>query len=530
MSSPARQDPFDASAAVESGYHEHSAQSSRSNARWILAATIIASAMAFIDSTVVNIAIPAMQAEFNVGLERIQWVVETYALLLSALILLGGSLGDRYGRRRVFLSGTGSFAVASILCAVAPNLWTLNIARALQGVGAAMLVPSSLAIISASFPVHQRGAAIGTWTAFSALTTALGPAIGGLIVDFVSWRWIFVVNAPLAAAVWWISRRSIQESYGRSGDKIDLSGALLITSSLGCLVFGLAAWGEGAHGIRVWVPATLGAGFMVMFLWIEATSKNAMLPLRFFANRTFSVVNTMTLLIYTALAGLLYFLPFNLIQVQGWSTLAAGAAFMPFSGIMFVLARLGGALADHHGPRLPLTAGCILTGLGFLGFVYIPQVVPNYLVAISLATVIMAVGMSMVVPPLTTVAMTCVEDGFEGVASGINNAVARVAGLIGVAVFTVIALRLFTPTLDTALAASGLPTPIVQELKSQSNKLAGIELNANWTFAEKTEAKRMIGVAFMRAFEWTCYVAAALLGCAAMCAGVGLGRSTEDSR
>lgn len=494
------------------------------NAPWVLAATILASAMAFIDSTVVNIALPAMQEEFNVGIERIQWVIETYSLFLSALILLGGSLGDRFGRRRIFLIGTWSFAAASVLCAIAPNLWTLNVARCLQGIGAALLVPSSLAVISASFPPSRRGTAIGTWTAFSALTTALGPPVGGLVIEYTSWRWIFLINAPLAVLVWWITRRKIKESFGKSGERIDILGAFLITLSLGSLIYGLIAWGEGRSGLVVSGPIVFGLLIMGVFLWVEATSKDAMLPLQFFRNRTFSAVNAMTLFIYAALAGLLYFLPFNLIQVQGWSAWLAGAAFLPFSGIMFLLARQGGAMADKLGPRFPLTLGSTLTGVGFAAFGYLPNLIPNYFVAIALATLVMAVGMALVVPPLTTVAMTSVEEGFAGVASGINNAVARLANLVGVAVFTVIALRVFSPAFAHALTDSALPPEVVDRLSVQSTKLAGIELPTEWAEPTRAEAKRVIGIAFTEAFEWTCYAAAGLVWIAALCAAFGVRR------
>ncbi|MEO0813580.1 MAG: MFS transporter, partial [Myxococcota bacterium] len=465
--------------------------------------------MAFIDTTVVNIALPAMQREFDVGLDRIQWVIETYSLFLSALVLLGGSLADRFGRRRLFMLGTVSFAVASVLCAVAPDLWTLNIARSLQGIGAALLVPSSLALISASFPASHRGTAIATWTAFGAITTALGPPLGGLVVEYSSWRWIFVINAPIAVLVWWITRRSVKESFGRSSEKIDIVGALLVTASLGSIIYGLIAWGEGRSGPIVWGSIALGSAIMVAFLWVEARSPNAMLPLHFFRNRTFSAVNAMTLFIYTALAGLLYFLPFNLIQVQQWEAWKAGVAFLPFSLIMFWLARYASRMADRYGPRLPLTLGSVLTGLGFFGFGYVPHLIPDYFVAIALATLVMSVGMAMVVPPLTTVAMTSVDEAFAGTASGINNAVARLANLIGVAIFTVIALRVFDPVFAHALEQSGLATDVVDQLRAQTTKLAGIELDPEWDEAVQGQARVAINEAFSRAFEWTCYAAAA---------------------
>lgn len=493
------------------------------NGIWVLTATILASTMAFIDATVVNIALPAMQTEFGVGLDQIQWVIENYALLLSALILLGGSLGDRFGRRRVFVIGTLSFAAASVLCAIAPNLLTLNIARGLQGVGAALLVPSSLAVISASFPPSKRGAAIGTWTAFSAVTTAMGPPLGGLVIEFVSWRWIFMINAPLALVVGWITRTKIRESFGRSCERIDIAGALLVTASLGGIVYGLIAWGEGRSGPSVWGTLALGTALMGGFLTVEARSPNAMLPLQFFRNTSFSSVNAMTLLIYAALSGLLYFLPFNLIQVRGWSAPLAGAAFLPFAGIIFVLARYGGRLADTLGPRVPLTVGSIITGLGYAGFGYFPRLIPNYPSAIALATLILAVGMAIIVPPLTTVAITSVDDGFAGVASGVNNAIARLANLVGVAIFTVIALQVFTAAFDDALTQSSLPAGVADSLREQSTMLAAIEIDPAWEPATQATSREIVGEAFTYAFEVTCYFAAILVWVAAILAAVGIG-------
>ncbi len=521
MLSPERYDLDDGTAGSDNGGTATSGDAPP-NGTWVLAATILATSMAFIDTTVVNIALPAMQEEFNVGLDRIQWVIETYSLLLSALILLGGSLADRFGRRRVFLLGTVSFAIASVLCAVAPDLWTLNIARSLQGVGAALLVPSSLAVISASFPAAHRGTAIATWTAFGAMTTALGPPLGGLVVEYSSWRWIFVINAPIAVVVWWIARHKVTESHGRSSERIDLLGAVLVTASLGCIIYGLIAWSEGRSGAIVWGPTAAGGLIMLLFLWVEARSPDAMLPLHFFRNRTFSAVNAMTLFIYTALAGLLYFLPFNLIQVQGWEAWKAGVAFLPFSIIMFILARYASRIADLRGPRFPLTLGSVLTGLGFAGFGYLPTVFESYFLAIAIATLVMSVGMALVVPPLTTVAMTSVEEAFAGTASGINNAVARLANLVGVAIFTVIALRVFAPEFAAALDNAALAPEIIADLRSQSTKLAGIELGESWSDSEQSAAKALIDGAFSRAFEITCYAAALMVWLAAACAALGV--------
>src|SRR5947207_7091811 len=307
-----------------------SAPCSKIAGRWVLVATTLASSMAFIDSTVVNVALPALQANLNATIVDVQWVIEAYSLLLSALLLVGGSLGDHYGRRRVFLIGVALFAAASTWCGLAPDIHQLIIARAAQGLGAALLVPGSLAIISSSFPVNERGRAIGTWSGFSAITTAIGPVVGGWLIEHLSWRAIFFINIPIALLIMFISLCRVPESSDKESKGLDWLGAILVTFGLAALVYGLIESSRLGFGVRsVFASLFAAAVLLAFFLIIETRISNPMLPLVLFRSQTFTGANLLTFLLYGALGGSLFFLPLNLIQVQHYSATAAGAAFLP---------------------------------------------------------------------------------------------------------------------------------------------------------------------------------------------------------
>ncbi|HMF88480.1 MAG TPA: DHA2 family efflux MFS transporter permease subunit, partial [Gemmatimonadaceae bacterium] len=332
-------------------------------------ATILASSMTFIDGTVVNVALPALQAELNATITDVQWVVEAYALFLGALILVGGAMGDQLGRKRVFLFGVVSFTAASILCGVATSARLLIIARAVQGVGAAFLVPGSLAIISATFSDAERGRAIGTWSGFSAITTAIGPVVGGWLIDHVSWRAAFFLNIPLAVIVLVLSR-FIEESRDPSRTKrIDWMGALLAVIGLGGVVFGLLEWPRLGPGHPPVIGSlTLGVVCLALLVIVERRAQNPMLPLDLFRSRTFTLANVLTLLLYGALGVVFFLLPLYLIQVEHYSATAAGAALVPFAVIMFALSRWAGGLVARVGPRLPLTTGPVIAAIGVVLF------------------------------------------------------------------------------------------------------------------------------------------------------------------
>ena len=407
--------------------------------RWVLVATILASSMAFVDGTLVNVALPAIQADLHVGLAGAQWVVEAYALFLAALLLVGGALGDHYGRRRIFMLGVALFVAASVGCAASHSLEALVVARALQGVGAALLVPGSLALISASFPEAERGRAIGTWSGFSGITAAIGPVIGGFLVDRYSWSWAFLVNLPLGIAVLATAAWRVPESRDPAATgAVDAKGAALATLGLGGIVYALLE--VPARGWTAWPVLAAGAVGIVaalLFVAVERRSRAPMLSLELFSIRNFSAANLLTLLLYAALGGGLFFFPLNLIQVQGYSATAAGAALTPFVLIMFVLSSWAGRLVDRVGSKLPLVVGPAIAACGFVLFA-LPGSGGSYWTTFFPAVVVLGFGMTVTVAPLTTTVMNSVGPDRAGVASGVNNAVSRTAALLAIAVFGVV--------------------------------------------------------------------------------------------
>jgi EmrB/QacA subfamily drug resistance transporter len=495
-----------------------------SQKRGVLIAAILGSSMAFIDGTVVNVALPAIQADLHATAFQAQWVVESYALFLAALLLVGGALGDHYGRRRVFAAGVALFALASLGCALAQDVHQLIAARGVQGIGGALLVPGSLALISAAFPEKERGAAIGTWSGASGITAAIGPLAGGWLVDHYSWIWAFLVNLPLAALILWVVWRRVPESRGGAASAgLDIGGASLATLGLGGIVYAfIEAPTQGWHAAPVWLAMVLGIAASVAFVAWEMRAKTPMLPLHLFRIRDFAGANLLTLALYAALGGGLFFLPLTLIQVQHYSATAAGAALLPFILIMFAFSRAAGKLVDRFGARLPLVVGPLVAGLGFALFM-LPSAGTGYWLGYFPAVVVLGIGMTITVAPLTTTVMNAVGAELAGVASGVNNAVSRAASVLAVAVFGLVMAWAFNASLDAALAAMNAPADVLTFLAGQRSKLAGAQLPPGVDGSMAAALRAAIDSAFVSGFRWIMGVSAVLALASALAAWLVIG-------
>lgn len=399
-----------------------------------LATTILASSLAFIDGSVVNVALPAIEESYGASAAELQWAVNAYLLPLSALLLLGGAAGDRYGRRRLLIGGTGLFAAASLACALAPSLPLLLAARVAQGIGAALLMPNSLAILGNAFDGEHRGQAIGTWAAAGAIAGAIGPPLGGLLVDTVGWRSIFLLNLPVAAAAIFLAIRYVDESREADGAALDWTGGLLATAGLGALSWGLTLW-SSPTGLTALSGGAVGAGVALLLVFVaaeRALGERAMMPVALFGSASFAGLTLLTLLLYGALGALFVLLPYALIETAGYTALQAGSALLPFSLVIGVTSRPLGRIAMRIGPRLPLTIGPIVVAAGFALLTRIGAEA-DFWTDVLPAMAVISLGMAGVVAPLTTAVLASVDERHTGTASGFNSAMARTGGLIATA-------------------------------------------------------------------------------------------------
>lgn len=498
---------------------------------WILAATILGSSMAYIDGTVVNVALPVLQKDFGARIDQVQWVVEAYTLLVASLVLVGGTLGDRYGRRRIYALGIAIYAIASLWCGLAPDIGQLVAARALQGIGGALLVPGSLAIITAFFPESERGRAIGTWSGLSAVSTAIGPLLGGWLVDNISWRGVFFINIPIAAVILLILFRHVPESSDDTAPRqLDWAGAVLVATGLGALVFGLIEANRLTFSHPL-IPSALAAGALLLgaFIIVERRSPAPMLPLQLFTSRTFTGANLLTLFLYAALNGMFFFLGFNLIQVQGYSATATGAALLPFIVLLSTLSRWAGNLATVFGPRLLLAAGptvCaagyglfLLSGAGHGGD-------GSYWTEFFPAIMVVGLGMALAVAPLTYTVMSSVSERHAGTASGINNSVSWLSGLLSIAVLGLVAVSSFSTGLERSLHTAGLPPDASRNIMEQRSKLAAVELPPELPEPGRTAARQVIQASFVESFHVMMLICAGL----ALVSGIAGFLMIEDPR
>jgi len=473
--------------------------------KWVMASAIIAYAMAFIDGTALNVVLPSLQNSLNASGADLFWILNAYLLMLAALILIGGSLGDKLGRKKVFMAGIAIFILGSALCGFAGGVVQLILFRMLQGVGGALMIPGSLSLISSSINPDERGKAIGTWSAATTVVTIGGPVLGGALADAGLWRYIFFINVPIGVIALIILFGKVAEIRDEQSDKhIDVIGALAIALGLAAITFGFLRIPQlGLHNWQVIGSLIGGVVLLIAFLLIEKKAKQPMMPLQLFANATFTGVNLLTLFLYAGLGACMLFLSLNLVQVQGYSQLQSGLTFLPFTLLMVMLARFAGKLADIHGPRLFLIVGPATAGVGMLllSFVTLTKGIDEYWTTFFPGIVVFGLGMSFTVAPLTATVMGSVSDRFSGTASGINNAITRIANVFANAIFGTLAVLFFSASMQQRLEKVSLPGPVKDQVLAQSANLGNAKPPKDIPASEQTMVREYYHGSFIDAYK-----------------------------
>lgn len=470
-----------------------------------MVSAIMASAMAFIDSTALNVVLPSIQQSLGASGPDLFWILNAYLLMLSSLMLIGGALGDKLGRKKVFVTGIVIFIAGSAACGLAPNVLLLILFRMLQGIGGALMIPGSLALISSSINENERGKAIGTWSAFTTVVTIGGPVLGGALADAGHWRFIFFINIPIGIIATWILWKKVSETRDNSADHaLDFPGALTVMFGLALFTFGFLRM--PAEGLDHWqVYGALGVGLLLLiaFVMIEKRSPHPMMPLQLFANRSFSGANLLTFFLYAGLGAGMLFLSLNLVQVQGYSQLQSGLTFLPFTILMVLLARFAGSLADKTGPRPLLIAGPAVAGAGLLLLSFVGQTrgPADYYTTFLPGVMVLGLGMAFTVAPLTATVMGAVSEHYSGTASGINNALSRIAGVFANAIFGAMAVLFFTASLQRDLAALPVDSKAKQQVMQQSAELGNATVPASIPAADQQQIRALYHSSFITAYS-----------------------------
>jgi len=496
---------------------EQTANTIDSTGWWVLFATVSASSMAFIGGSALNVALPAIQRDLGTSGGDLLWIVNSYALFLAALLLMGGSLGDHYGRKRVYMIGIVIFTLGSAASGIAPNTEVLIGSRIIQGIGGALMVPGSLAIVSAYFDDHIRGKAFGIWSSVTTLTSLLGPALGGILAENGLWRAIFFLNVPLALMALWALWVHVPESYDdEATPHFDYIGAILVTLSMAGITYGAISIGEaGIEGFqRVDLVGIFGVGLVLMlvFLFWEKRSKEPMMPLGLFKSSTFLGANLLTLFMYGALGGALYFLPLNLVQIQGYRETFAGFALIPMSVLLVVLSPIMGSVVDRYGPRLPLVVGPVVAGAGFAALA-VPGItagVSDFWVTFLPGLVLLGVGLGITVAPLTTSVMGSVPQHSSGIASGVNNAMSRSSQVLALAIMGALGLILFIGSFTTEIEALSLPEAAETTVLASAENLGGTEIPEGLSDAQAQQVREAIQTEFVAMFRVMMWIGAAM--------------------